>query len=71
MENKPSWYKGPGWYVHHFWRRSTGNNDWEWVMEKIYIGRADVFRNMAAMIARESGYLGDTLQFIDLEAGNE
>lgn len=72
MENKPNWYRGPGWYVHHFWYRGTpGDKEREMIMETIYICRADVTRDMAEMIARESGYLGDTLQVIDLGAGNE
>jgi len=41
------------------------------ITETIYICRADVTRDMAEMIARESGYLGDTLQAIDLEANDE
>jgi hypothetical protein len=72
MENKPTWYRGPGWYVNHIWWRGTPSDPKrEMVMETIYICRADVTRDMAAMIANGSGYLGDTLQVIDLEVGNE
>ena len=72
MENKPNWYKGPGWYVNHFWWRGTPSDPKrEMVMETIYICGSDVTRDMAEMIANGSGYLGDTLQVIDLEAGNE
>jgi len=65
--NKPSWYKGPGWYVNHVW---IGVN-LDCTMEPIYICDASRSRDVAAMIARESGYLGDTLQVIDLGASNE
>lgn len=72
MESKPSWYRGPGWYVNHIWYRGTSSDkEREMIMETIYICRANVTRDMAEMIANESGYLGDTLQAIDLEVNDE
>lgn len=56
--------------MHHFWRRGDCLNG-EMVMETIYICDASHSRDMAAMIARESGYLGDTLQIIDLEENGD
>ena len=67
MENKPSWYRGPGWYVNHIWRLSFSEID----IEKIWLCGVTATENTARMIANESGYYGECLERITAEDCNE
>jgi hypothetical protein len=65
MENKPSWYKGPGWYVNHIWWAGTQVGK----VEKIWLCDVTATENTARMIARERGYYGERIECI--EGGKE
>ena len=68
MENKPNWYKGPGWYVTETvtWCNVPGHE----LHETQWLCCAGNTKRTAVHIAAECGYRG-TVELIDLEAGNE